>query len=376
MDPLLEKLNYPPHSIPFCDLKKDYLPIEKEVKQAINKVFSEGCFILGKEVESFEQEFAEYCKCAFGTGVASGTEALQIAILSCNVTPGDEIITVANAGVPTIAAITSTGALPVFVDIDLKSYNIDVSKIEQKITNKTRAILPVHLFGQCADMDPILRISKKYNLKVIEDACQAAGAMYKGKKAGSIGDVGCFSFYPTKNLGAYGDGGIIITNNSSLDYKAKMLRNYGQTQKNFSELRGINSRLDEIQAAILRTKLQHLDKWNNKRLEIAQIYNKNIANIHITKPSKLGYGIHIYHLYVIACPYRDKLQSYLTNNKIQTLIHYPIPVYKQIAYREFNKCQCLITEEFSKKILSLPLYPSISKEEIYYICEILNKFKI
>lgn len=361
----------------FCDLKRQYRRIKKEIDGSIARVLSSGHFILGREVRTFEREFAEYCNCVFAIGVASGTEALYISLLSCGIKPGDEVLTVANAGVPAVCAITLSGAKPVFVDIDPRSYNIDTSKIKEKITDKTRIILPVHLYGQCADMDSILEISKRYNLKVIEDSCQAHGAMYKEKKAGSIGDMGCFSFYPTKNLSCYGDGGMIVTNDKLLADKARILRDYGQIGRYQHKLKGINSRLDEIQAAVLRVKLRYLDKWNSKRIEIAGIYNKNILNELIVKPIKMKYGSHVYHLYVIACKYRDKLQRHLEQNGIQSLIHYPVPVYSQQAYIELkNNSICPTTEEYSKKVLSLPLYPEITPEEVYHVCKAINKFHI
>jgi len=361
----------------FFDFKRQYDFIKKHVDEAIHRVLSSGWFILGKEVESFEQRFSEYCSCSFGIGVGSGTEALQVSLLACGVVQGDEVITVANAGVPTVAAITLTGATPVFVDIDSKSYNVDASQIERKITKNTKVVIPVHLYGQCADMDPIMTIAKKYNLKVIEDACQSHGALYKGRKSGSIGDIGCFSFYPTKNLGAYGDGGMVVTNNIELATKLRLLRNYGQTQRYKHEIKGLNSRLDEIQAAILNVKLKYLDNWNSRRIEIAEIYNKQIKNEIIIKPGIVEYGTHVYHLYIIACKYRDKLQEYLNKSGIQTLIHYPTPVYLQKAYKElgFNN-SCQITEDYSNMILSIPLYPEMNEDEINYICEVLNNFQI
>ena len=351
-------------NILFFDLKRQYSQIKKEIDHAINRVLSSGYFILGSEVKAFEEDFAKYCGTHFGIGVASGTEALYIALLACDIKSGDEVITVANAGVPTISAITLTGAKPIFIDINQRNYNMDVSMIEEKITTRTKVILPIHLYGQCADMDPILKISKKYNLKVIEDTCQAHGALYRGKKAGSIGDIGCFSFYPTKNLGGYGDGGIVVTNNELLAEKTKMLRNYGQAESDRQKLKGINSRLDEIQAAILRAKLKHLDDWNKTRHELASIYNKNITNQLIIKPKEMAYGTHVYHLYVIRCKYRRQLRYYLEQNEIQTVIHYPVPLH-----------ELRVTEECARMILSLPLYPEITKEEIYRVCEVINKFK-
>lgn len=362
--------------IPFCDLKRQYLFAKEKVDGEIKKVLHSGWYILGKEVEAFEKEFAAYCGCSFGIGVGSGTEALHIALLACGIKPKDEVITVANAGVPVVVAITLAGAVPAFVDINSDTYNIDVSKIKERITNKTKAILPVHLYGQCADMKQVLKIAKKRRLKIIEDACQAHGASYNDRKAGSMGDMGCFSFYPTKNLGGYGDGGMIVTNDKSLAKMAMMLRDYGQIRRYHHEIKGFNSRLDEIQAALLKIKLRYLDKWNDRRVKIAQIYGKNITNKLILRPEKIKESFHVYHLYVIACRCRDKLQSYLRNNGIQTLIHYPLPVYRQKAYAEFESySDCKITDRYSKMILSLPLYPEMKTEEALYVCDIINKFK-
>lgn len=363
-------------NITFCDLKKQYRNLEKQLSKAIKQTLHSGCYILGEEVRLFEQEFSKWCNCSFGVGVASGTEALYIALLVCGVKSGDEVITVANAGVPTVCAIAMTGAIPIFVDINERSYTIDVSKIEKLLTKKTEAILPVHLYGQCADMDPIVQIAKKYNLKVIEDACQAHGALYRGSKAGSLGDVSCFSFYPTKNLGAYGDAGMIVTSDPELAKKAKMLREYGQSQRYVHIMRGINSRLDEIQASMLRVKLRNIDTWNKRRNEIAGIYNRNIKNKYVIKPLRMEYNYHIYHLYVIASIYRDKLRSYLSEAGIQALIHYPTPVYLQEGYSLYRpRSNCHITEVSTKKVLSLPLYPELKDEDIYYIAETVNKFR-
>lgn len=362
-------------SIAFCDLIKQYLSLEIKIGQAIERTLRSGRYILGEEVRLFEEEFSRWCNCSFGVGVASGTDALYIALLACGVKSGDEVITVANAGVPTVCAIAMTGATPLFADINERSYTIDVSKIEKLLTKRTKAILPVHLYGQCADMEPILGIAKKYNLKAVEDVCQAHGALYRGSKAGSLGDVGCFSFYPTKNLGAYGDAGMIVTNDAELARKARMFRDYGQSQRHVYILQGVNSRLDELQAAILRVKLKNIDIWNKRRNVIADIYNRSIKNKYIMKPLREEYNYHVYHLYVIASSYRDKLRLYLSDAGIQTLIHYPTPVYLQEAYslyKPINKYP--ITEASAKKVLSLPLYPELEDEDVYYISETINKF--
>lgn len=364
-------------TVPFCDLGRQYKAIRKEVDSAINRTMSSGRYILGREVEGFEREFANYCGVSFGIGVSSGTEALHIALLACGVGPGDEVITVANAGVPMVVAITSAGATPVFADIDPVSYNIDASKIIKRITRKTKAILPVHLYGQCADMAPILKIARQYSLKVIEDACQAHGAVYGGKKAGSIGDVGCYSFYPTKNLGCYGDGGMIVVKDKALNDRVRMLRDYGQKERYRHELKGFNSRLDEIQASILRAKLKFLDGWNERRSEIARIYNDRIENESVIKPYEAGRGSHVYHLHVVSCAKREGLRKYLTASGIQTIVHYPVPVYRQKAYVEFKAGNiCRYADACSGRVLSLPLYPEMRYDEIEYVCKKVNDFHI
>lgn len=361
--------------IPFSELKTQYQTIKDEIQEAFSQVFESSWFILGKNVESFEKEFASYCRAKYGIGVGSGTEALHLALLACDVQTGDEVITVANTAVPTISAISFAQATPVFVDIDPDTHTMDPTLIEAKITEKTRVILPVHLYGQSADMRPILKIAKKYNLKVIEDACQAHGAEYHGTKVGVIGDLGCFSFYPSKNLGAYGDGGMVVTKNPELADRVWMLRNYGQRKRYYHDIKGFNSRLDELQAAFLRKKLKHLNQWNERRRQLAQIYNDNLGKA-VVKPIEKDYAFHIYHLYVIRCKRRDELQKYLTYNGIQTLIHYPVPVHLQHAYLDLNiKPGCLpITEKYAAEILSLPMYPELKDDEIFYVADKINEF--
>ena len=364
-------------SIPLVDIKSQVYSIYPEIDDLITKTLLSGWFILGNEVEQFEKEFADYCNAKYAVGVASGSDALALSLQALGIGSGDEVITVPNTFIATVDAIFRNGAKPVFVDIDPETYNIDVSNIEEKITDKTKAIIPVHLYGQSADMDPIIKIAKEYDLKIIEDACQAHGAEYKGKKVGSIGEVGCFSFYPAKNLGCYGDGGMMVTNDMGLSEKIKMLRNYGQSKKYYHDFIGYNSRLDELQAAVLRVKLKYLDKWNDLRRAHAKIYNELLEHVSGTEiPIEKDYAKHVYHLYVIRCKERDKLQQYLNSKGISTGIHYPIPVHLQEAYKhlEYNKGSFPITEKYASEILSLPMFPELRNEELEYVCNIVKEF--
>ncbi len=362
--------------IPIVDLKKQYKAIKSEVDSAIAEVINSGWFILGEQVEKFEKEFANFSGTKYAVGVGSGTEALHLVLVALGVKSSDEVITVPNTAIFTVSAISFANAKPVFVDIDSQYYTMDPAKIEKAITKKTKVILPVHLYGQCANMDPILEIAKRYNLRVVEDTCQTHGAKYKDKKAGSMGDCGCFSFYPTKNLGAYGDGGMIITNNPELAEQVKMLRNGGQEKRYYHKVKGFNSRLDEIQAAILRVKLRHLDSWNKLRRKNALLYNKLITNEKIIKPAEANYGKHVYHLYVVRIRERNKFQQYLKDNNINTYSHYPIPIYLQEAYRflGLKRGACPVAEKCAHEILSLPMFPELEEREISYIADIINKF--
>lgn len=356
--------------IQFVDMNRQYQGIKNEINRAVIKVLEKGHFILGEEVENFEQEFSAYCEAKYGVGVASGTDALILSIRAMGIGQGDEVITVPNTFIATADAIVRNGAKPVFTDIDSETYNIDVNKIEEKISNKTRAIIPVHLYGQPADMDPIIEIAQKHGLLVIEDAAQAHGAKYRGKKIGSLADVGCFSFYPSKNLGAFGDGGMVVTNNIELAKKIKALRNYGQKKKYQHDCTGYNSRLDEIQAAVLRVKLRYLDKWNTLRREHAMQYNELLRGIpDLEIPIEKDYAKHVYHLYVIRCKNRDKLQDYLNHNSIATGIHYPIPVHLQPSYFHlgYTKVSFPVTEKYAAEILSLPMFPELTSAEIQNI---------
>jgi len=353
--------------------KAQYISHKEEIDAAITKVLNDGRYILGREVESFESEFANYIGVSFGVGVGNGTEAIHLALKACNIGPHDEVITVSHTAVATVAAIELSGATPVFVDICLDNYLMDPSRIEEKVTSHTKAIIPVHIYGHPADMDPIMAIANKYNLIVIEDCAQAHGAEYKGKKVGSMGHLSCFSFYPTKNLGAIGDGGMVVTNSPSLNTRCKLLREYGWEERYISKIRGWNTRLDELQAAILRIKLKHLDHDNNLRKQIAGVYNNTITSKLITIPPGKGNADPVYHLYVIRLKERDELLSFLTENGISALIHYPVPVHLQPAY--VSKYSLEVTERIAGEILSLPIYPELGMNEVSKIVETINSFK-
>jgi len=357
--------------IPLADINRQDNEIKKEIEEAIKKVLESGWFILGKELENFEKEFAEYCGKKFGIGVGNGTDAIFLALKAFEIGNDDEVITVANTAIPTVSAIVATGAKPILVDCG-EDYLIDVNKIEEKINSKTKAIVPVHLYGQVCDMEKILELGEKYDLNVIEDCAQAHGAELNGKKV-PIGKIGCFSFYPSKNLGAYGDGGMIITDDEKLNEKLKLLRNYGQTGIYSSIISGYNSRLDEIQSAILRIKLKYLDKWNKQRIEIAEEYNKKL---NCEKPKIAPNKKHIFHLYVIRNKKRDELIEYLKSKEIVTKIHYPIPIHLQKGFEFLGYVvgDFPMGEKFSKEILSLPMFPELKKEEIEKVCEEINLF--
>ncbi len=362
--------------IPFGDLSRQYKRYKKEFDAILVSVFDRGSFILGENVLEFESEFSSYCGCRYGVGVGSGTEALHLALIACGVGQNDEIITVANTAVPTISAIRAAGAIPVFVDIDEDTCNIDPVLINKKITAKTKAILPVHLYGSPCPMDKIMEIAKKAKIKVIEDCAQSHGAVFRGNKTGSFGNAGCFSFYPSKNLGASGDGGMVVTDDREIYEKILLLRNYGQQNRYFSKIEGFNSRLDEIQAAILRFKLEKLDEWNDRRIYIANKYYKAFSELDIICPTGIDGGRHVYHLYVIRVKNRDKLSHHLKKHGIQTLIHYPVPVHLQDAYRwlDYSRGDLPVTEKVSEEIISIPVYPELEEEEIEYIIDRISGF--
>lgn len=352
--------------IPFVDLRAQYQSIKDEVDAAIARVLDSCQFALGEEVAAFEQEFAGYCGTRYGVALNSGTSALHLALLAAGVGPGDQVITVPFTFVATAAAILYTGARPIFVDIDPRSYTMDVSRLEDAITKETKAIVPVHLYGQPADMDAILEVARHHGLVVIEDAAQAHGAEYKGRRAGSLGDLGCFSFYPGKNLGAYGEGGMVVTNNAEYARTMRMLRDWGQSRKHHHDLRGYNYRMDGIQGAILRVKLRHLPAWNEARRAHAARYDQLLADSAVQTPAVMPFAYHIYHIYAVRSSQRDALQQALQDQGIHTGIHYPIPVHLQQAYADLGHQagDFPISEQVANQVLSLPMYAELSESQI------------
>jgi dTDP-4-amino-4,6-dideoxygalactose transaminase len=362
--------------IAFGDLRLQYNSIKIELDQAVQEVLRSGWFILGEQVAAFERAFAEYCGAQYAVTVANGTDAIQLALMACGIGRGDEVITTPLSATFTALAISAAGATPVFVDIDPETFNIDPSLIEASIGSRTRAILPVHLYGQPASLDPILDIARRHGLRVIEDAAQAHGASYKGQRVGTIGDLGCFSFYPSKNLGALGDGGLVTTNDSELAERLRMLRNGGQRARYDHQLLGINSRLDELQAAVLRVKLRYLDQWNKRRRHIAALYTALLGDSSVEPPSERVDGEHVCHLYVVRCHDRAALQRHLTARGVQTAVHYPTPIHLQGAYRQLGigPGSLPIAELATEEILSLPIYPELSDAKIRYVAQCVAEF--
>jgi dTDP-4-amino-4,6-dideoxygalactose transaminase len=352
--------------VPFLDLTPAYSELKADLDAAYERVMRSGWYILGEEVEAFEEEFAEYCGVDYCIGVANGLDALHLILRGYGIGSGDEVIVPANTFIATWLAVSHSGAKPVPVEPDGKTYNIDPKKIAHAITSSTRAIIPVHLYGQPADMAPILEIAREYNLRVIEDAAQAHGAKYKGKKAGSLGDASGFSFYPGKNLGAVGDAGAIVTNDSDLASRVRLLRNYGSKVKYRNEMKGFNSRLDPIQAAILRVKLQHLDAWNHRRLILSNNYLNGLGMLDsIGLPQVPVWADPVWHLFVVCISDRDQFQDYLNQKMVDTLIHYPIPPHLSEAYSEFGykPGDFPVTERLANMVLSLPISPHLSLSE-------------
>jgi len=361
--------------IPFVDLKGQYHSIKAEIDSAIARVLENSQFVLGPEVAGFEEDFAAYLNVKHAVGVNSGTSALHLALLAAGIKPGDEVITTPFTFVATVAAILYVGARPVFVDIEPRSYTIDANRIEQAITARTKAIMPVHLYGHPADMDPILEIARRRGLLVIEDAAQAHGAEYKGKRLGGLGDLGCFSFYPGKNLGAYGEGGAIVTNNAEFARIVRMLRDWGAERKYKHVLKGYNYRLEGLQGAILRVKLRHLEAWTEARRKCAGIYDRLLAFDGVGTPSAMSYARHVYHVYAIRVRFRETLIKHLHNHGIQTGIHYPIPVHLQEAYADLGYRQGAFpfSEQAANEVLSLPMFAELTLEDQTIVCKAVQE---
>jgi len=357
-----------------CDPKAGYLAHKEEIDAAIARVVESGSYILGPEVEAFEREFADYCESKYCVGVANGTEALQLSLRALGIGPGDEVITVSHTAVATAAAIEMAGASPVFADVKEKNYCIDKHSVEQHLTPRTRAIIAVHLYGHPADLDSLRVLANKHSLYLIEDCAQAHGARYKGKRVGTFGDAASFSFYPTKNLGALGDGGAVVVNDHDLYDKLKLLREYGWKDRYVSSISGFNSRLDELQAAILRVKLCYLDKENDARRKLAKEYDKLLSSAGITLPKEKSKSKHVYHLYVVRIPdgERDNVQAALKQKDIITSVHYPVAVHQQPAYLSMQGPRGLpVTEKLMDEVLSLPIYPQLSVESVWEVSRAL-----
>jgi len=362
--------------IPFVDLKTQYLAIKDEVDRAIAGVLDTCHFILGEKVEEFEAEFAAYCHAHHAIGVNSGTSALHLALLAAGIKPGDEVITASFTFVATAMAIRYAGAKPVFVDVNPRSLTTDPEKIERVITSRTKAIIPVHIYGQCADMDPILDIARARKIVVIEDAAQAHGALYKDRRAGNLGDIACFSFYPGKNLGAYGEGGAITTNNADYVSRIRRLRDHGQSRKYYHEMLGYNYRLEAIQGAILQVKLRHLDGWNEARRSHAAAYRSLLANEQVRLIEDMSYGRGVHHIFPVLTPHRDALAEHLKSHGVTTGIHYPIPVHLQPAFSDlgYKAGDFPVTENAANQTLSLPMYPELSSQSLFSVAEAVNRF--
>lgn len=363
-------------AIPLVDLRKQYEPLQKEILTGFEHVFESMHLFLGENVQGLEREFAQFCGASHGIGVSDGTTALHIILRAMGIGPGDEVITPSHTFIATAEAIILAGAKPVFVDIHPETCLMDVTQIESKITPHTRAIMPVHLYGQTVDMDALLAIAKTAGLKVIEDACQAHGALYKGRRAGSLGDAAAFSFYYSKNLGAYGEGGFITTSDDDLAVKIRMIRDHGSNRRYYHDMIGFNGRLDELQAVVLRAKLPHLQNWNDQRRLHAQQYNELLKGTPAVTPIELKDNMHVYHMYVIQTPKRDNLQNFLKEKGIGTGIHYPVPIHlqKSMEFLGYKPDDFPVTEAVVEKIISLPMFAELTDIQIGEVCEAIKNF--
>lgn len=362
--------------IPFLDLRLTYEELKNEIDEAVARVLNSGWYIGGVELESFEAEYANYCETKYAVGVANGLDALHLALLAMGVGPGDEVIVPSNTYIATWLAVSQCGAIPVPVEPDERTYNIDPDRIEVAITSKTKVILPVHLYGQPADLDPIMAIAKKNGLYVLEDGAQAHGARYKGQRIGAHGDAVAWSFYPGKNLGAFGDGGAVTTNNQDLANKISILRNYGSSKKYVNEVQGFNSRLDPLQAAVLKVKLKYLDQWNDRRKKLAHKYLSEIKIKKLILPFVPEWADPVWHLFVVRHQQRENFQNYLIHGGVSTLIHYPIPPHMQLAYEgnNYRGHDLTLAEKYADEVLSIPMGPHLSSAQADEVIKTINLF--
>jgi dTDP-4-amino-4,6-dideoxygalactose transaminase len=364
-------------NVPIVELKSQYLAMREEIDGAIRQVLEASWFILGEQGRRFEEEFAAYLGLPHAVGVGSGTEALHLALLALGIGPGDEVITTPLTAAATACAIRFANATPVFADVDARTLTLDPADVERRITPRTRAIVPVHLYGHAVDMDPLLALAARHGLKILEDCAQAHGTRYRGRLVGTIGDAAAFSFYPSKNLGAYGDAGAVACRSAEHAKSVRMLRNYGEEERYYHSIEGFNSRLDEIQAAILRAKLPHLDRWNQRRREIAAQYSRLIHNDAVALPAEAPWSTHIYHLYVVRTADRDALRRHLADGGVGSQIHYPVPLHLQKAFAHLSQGpgSCPVAEEAAGRILSLPLYPELTEEQIAHVAATVSAYR-
>jgi dTDP-4-amino-4,6-dideoxygalactose transaminase len=364
-----------PLQVPLVDLHAQYLSLKAEIMQALEEVLEDMQLFLGPRLRAFEHAFASYCGCRYGVGVSSGTDALALALRACGIGPGDEVITVSNTFIATVEAIALVGATPVFVDIDAETYLLDWRQLDSVLTSRTRAVLPVHLYGHVVEMQPLLDFARAHGLRVIEDASQAHGAAYKGQRVGSLGDVGCFSLYYSKNLGAFGEAGICTTNDPVLAEQIQMLRDHGSRVRYHHEVMGVNARLDEVQAAVLQIKLPYLDRWNAARQAHAQTYNEQLRGVVEALPIVRPWGTHVYCYYVVQVPKRNEFRKALEQEGIGTNIHYPTPIHLQPACAQYGYTRGMlpITEAVASRIVSLPMYPELTEEQVHLVVNAVKK---
>jgi dTDP-4-amino-4,6-dideoxygalactose transaminase len=360
--------------IPILDLRKQYLSIKDEIDAAIQGVLQGGQFILGPEVTELEERVAAYCGCRYGIGVASGTDALRLTLTALEVGPGDEVITTPFTFVATANTISHCGAQPVFVDIDARTYNLDPAAVEAAVTSRTKGLVVVHLYGQPCDMGPLIAVARRHGLFVVEDAAQALGATYQGQRVGSFGDAGCLSFFPSKNLGAYGDGGMVVTNNAALADKVEVLRRQGGKKKYYHEVLGFNSRLDTLQAAVLNVKLTYLESWNQRRREAAHRYNQLLSNLPVTTPNEQPGSCHVYHQYTIRALERNELAAYLKKQGVATMVYYPVPLHRQPLYEDSVPVCAPNADRAAQEVLSLPMSPDLATSDQEYISDLIRSF--